>query len=93
MQSYYDLGLVDTSHHQLNGTNKTHKLLGSFPTLAAKKATNRQVQLQRLQRIDYILSSQNLINNIITADIMNWQNSLVLEQISDHYPVVLTLAL
>jgi len=91
LQSYYDLGLVDTSYHLLNGTNKEHKLIGTFPTLAAKKATSRQVQLQRLQRIDFILSSPKLINQIIATDIINGQDFPILDQISDHYPLVLTL--
>ncbi len=93
LQSYYDLGLVDTSYHLLDGTDIAHKLIGSFPTLAAKKATNRQVQLQRLQRIDFILTSPNLVKNIIAADILNGQDFPILEQVSDHYPLVITLDL
>ncbi|WP_019026087.1 endonuclease/exonuclease/phosphatase family protein [Colwellia piezophila] len=93
LQSYYDLGLHDSSYHQLRGTDKAHKLMGTFPTLVAKKSTDRQVQKQRLQRIDYILSSPNLANKIFAADIVNWHDAKILDQISDHYPVVMVLDL
>ena len=96
LQSYYDLGLHDSTYHHLTGTHKANKLNGSFPSLAAKKATSREVQQHRLERIDYILTSENLVNNIVNADILNWtdsmhKNSSVLDEVSDHYPLILEL--
>jgi len=97
LQSYYDLGLHDSTYHHLSGTDKSDKLIGSFPSLAAKKATSRKVQQHRLIRIDYILTSKNLVKNIVNADILNWTDTAqgkesVLDEISDHYPLVLELA-
>ena len=91
LKSYYELGLYDSTYYQLIDSDKKDKLIGTWPSMAVKKVTSKEIQQQRFMRIDYILTSQNLVDNIIDADVLNRSDAQVLDQISDHYPVIMKL--
>jgi endonuclease/exonuclease/phosphatase family metal-dependent hydrolase len=91
LKSYYGLGLYDSTYYRLIESQDHHKLLGTWPSMMAKSVTSKEVQQHRLMRIDYILTSQNLVENIVDANILNWTDAEILDQISDHYPVIMEL--
>ncbi|WDE96463.1 endonuclease/exonuclease/phosphatase family protein [Lentisphaera profundi] len=82
MQSYYDLGLSDVCHQVLKGKAS---LKGSFPSTILEKIPSVEVQEQHLRRIDFILADPATAKQAIQADI---PKGGALEQISDHYPLI-----
>ena len=87
LQVFYDLGLRDVCYEKLQGSDT---LQGSFPTMLLEKIPSKEIQKEALQRIDFILTSPELADSAVSADIPKGD---VLETISDHYPLVIELDL
>jgi len=87
LQGFYDLGLKDLCHEKLKGSET---LKGSFPTMLLEKIASKEIQHDALQRIDFILTSSELADSLLSADI---PKGGILEKVSDHYPLVIELDL
>lgn len=87
IQRYLDLGLVDVCHEVLPNSPV---LKGSFPSTLLEKIPNRQKQREVLRRIDFVFMSPALSKKVVGADI---PREGLLNEISDHYPVIVELEL
>ncbi len=88
ISSFLGLSLVDVTQMFTKGI----KQRGSFPTLALSPITkeSKELLVERLERIDYILVSPELGMNCKTARVCNHEENWYL---SDHYPLIASFEL
>ena len=79
----------DAAHKRANRSQLLQ--LGSYPTRILKHANKKKEQRGFLERIDFILATKGLANVCVIAKVC--RKPIVLEELSDHYPVIATFEL